>query len=88
MYTEKQVGTWQSIPDLETEQGDFSGEINFYPLQIKIVSEWETVLRILIVANNWYLLQISQILMKRSITQLLLPTIPKINGIHANTNQS
>jgi len=26
MYTEKQVGTWQSIPDLETEQGDFSGE--------------------------------------------------------------
>jgi len=24
MYTEKQVGTWQSIPDLETEQGDFS----------------------------------------------------------------
>jgi hypothetical protein len=26
MYTEKQVGTWQSILDLETEQGDFSGE--------------------------------------------------------------
>jgi len=26
MYTEKQVGTWQSIPDLETEQGDFSGK--------------------------------------------------------------
>jgi hypothetical protein len=26
MYTEKQVGTWQSIPDLETKQGDFSGK--------------------------------------------------------------
>jgi hypothetical protein len=26
MYTEKQVETWQSIPDLETEQGDFSGK--------------------------------------------------------------
>jgi hypothetical protein len=26
MYTEKQDGTWQSIPDLETEQGDFSGK--------------------------------------------------------------
>jgi len=26
MYTEKQIGTWQSIPDMETEKGDFSGE--------------------------------------------------------------
>jgi hypothetical protein len=26
MYTEKQVGTWQSIPEVETEQGDFSGK--------------------------------------------------------------
>ncbi len=26
MYTEQQVGTWQSIPDIETEQGDFSGK--------------------------------------------------------------
>jgi hypothetical protein len=25
MYTEWQVGTWQSIPDIEIEQGDFSG---------------------------------------------------------------
>jgi hypothetical protein len=26
MYTEKQVGTWQSIPNLEIEKGDFSGK--------------------------------------------------------------
>jgi len=26
MYTEKQIGTWQSIPDMETEKGDFSGK--------------------------------------------------------------
>ena len=26
MYTERQVGTWQSIPDIEIEQGDFSGK--------------------------------------------------------------
>jgi hypothetical protein len=26
MYTEKQIGTWQSIPDMETEKGGFSGE--------------------------------------------------------------
>jgi hypothetical protein len=26
MYTEKQIGTWQSIPDIEIKQGDFSGE--------------------------------------------------------------
>jgi hypothetical protein len=50
------VGTWQSILDLETEQGDFSGKINFYPLPIKILREWETVLRTLITANNGYLL--------------------------------
>jgi hypothetical protein len=26
MYTEKQIGTWQSILDIEIEQGDFSGK--------------------------------------------------------------
>jgi hypothetical protein len=26
MYTEKQVGTWQSIPNLEIEKGNFSGK--------------------------------------------------------------
>jgi hypothetical protein len=26
MYTEKQTGTWQSIPNLEIEKGDFSGK--------------------------------------------------------------
>ncbi len=26
MYTEQQVGTWQSIPNIEIEQGDFSGK--------------------------------------------------------------
>ena len=40
-----------------------------------------TMLFSLITANNGYLLRISQVLMKRSITQLLLPTVPKINGI-------
>ncbi len=25
IYTEKQVGIWQSIPDIETDDGDFSG---------------------------------------------------------------
>ncbi len=27
VYTEKQVGTWQSIPDIETDDGNFSGQI-------------------------------------------------------------
>ncbi len=27
IYTEKQVGTWQLIPDIEAEDGDFSGQI-------------------------------------------------------------
>jgi hypothetical protein len=27
VYTEKQVGTWQLIPDIETDDGDFSGQI-------------------------------------------------------------
>jgi hypothetical protein len=26
IYTEKQVGTWQLIPDIEAEDGDFSGQ--------------------------------------------------------------
>jgi hypothetical protein len=26
MYTEKQIGTWQLIPDIEIKQGDFSGK--------------------------------------------------------------
>jgi hypothetical protein len=26
VYTEKQVGTWQSIPDIKTDNGDFSGQ--------------------------------------------------------------
>ncbi len=26
VYTEKQVGTWQSIPDIETDDGNFSGQ--------------------------------------------------------------
>ncbi len=56
-------------------------EINLYPLPIKIVREWETMLRSLIAANNRYLLQISLILKMRSITQLLLPTVPTIYGI-------
>jgi hypothetical protein len=34
-----------------------------------------------VLSNHGYLLRISQVLMKRSITQLLLPTVPKINGI-------
>ena len=40
-----------------------------------------TMMFSLITANSRYLLRISQVLMKRSITQLLLPTVPKINGI-------
>ncbi len=43
--------------------------------------EWKTVLCTLIAANNGYLLPISLVLMKRSIIQLLLPTVPKIYGI-------
>jgi hypothetical protein len=26
MYTEKHIGTWQSIPNIEIKQGDFSGK--------------------------------------------------------------
>jgi hypothetical protein len=26
IYTEKQVGTWQLIPDIEAEDGDFSNQ--------------------------------------------------------------
>ncbi len=31
IYTEKQVGTWQSISDTQTDDGDFSGEQHLSP---------------------------------------------------------
>jgi hypothetical protein len=31
IYTEKQVGTWQSIPDIQTDNGDFSGKQHLSP---------------------------------------------------------
>jgi hypothetical protein len=55
--------------------------LKFYLLPIKIVRELETVLHNLIAGNNGYLLWISLVLIQRSITQLLLPTVPTINGI-------
>jgi len=55
--------------------------LKLYSLPIKIVMEWEIVLRNLIAAKNGYLLRISRELIQRSITQLLLPTVSTINGI-------
>ncbi len=31
IYTERQVGTWQSIPDIQTDDGDFSGKQHLSP---------------------------------------------------------
>jgi hypothetical protein len=83
MYTEKQVGIGNQFQTLKQSKETSKAKINFYPLPIKIKREWEEmVLCTLIAANNGYLLRISQVLMKRSITQLLLLTVPKIiNGI-------
>ncbi len=38
LYTEKQVGTWQSISDIQMDDRDFSGKI-FYPTTSNQVSE-------------------------------------------------
>jgi hypothetical protein len=81
MYTEKQVGTRQSIPNLEIEKGNFSDKKYLYPLPIEIVREWEIALHSPIAENNGYLLRIILVLKMRSITQLLPLTVPKINGI-------
>jgi hypothetical protein len=31
IYTEKHVGTWQSIPDIQEDDGDFSGKQHLSP---------------------------------------------------------
>ena len=70
-----QFRTWKQRK--ETSQAN----LKLYPLPIKIVREGETVLHNLITAKNRYLLRMSRELIQRSITQLLLQTVPTINGI-------
>jgi hypothetical protein len=38
-YTEKQVGTWQLIPDIQAEDGDFSGQTKILTTLIKLERE-------------------------------------------------
>jgi hypothetical protein len=81
MYTEKQVGTWQSIPDLETEQGDFLGKNQLLSISNQDREGVEDSAAHSNCSKQRVSLRISLVLMKRSITQLLLSTVPKIYGI-------
>jgi hypothetical protein len=42
MYTEKQIGTWQSIPDTKSNKEILRAKAELNPLLIKILREWKT----------------------------------------------